>query len=478
MKIRYPDTREGSRTRRTLSGLSLYACVLWLAGCATVDPQPSFDRVAAGVADRNGPRIAWTIDEADRAAARTMLEEEITLDSAVRLALINSPQLQAEYQRLGIAEARLTQAGLMRNPVFDVAYREGHGENELDLGISVDFLDVFLIPLRTRRAEADQREIELAVTRAVLQRVGNVRQAWISAVAARHLLAREREAQTLLESIGQLGEALWQAGNITRLERDRARQAALEASLRVDEAQAASANAEDNLAVLIGAWGEQIDWQLPDRLPRVPRSEARQSEFEAEAVGRSLELEIAREAILAEAAGLELTDRQNLIPSLELGWSAEREGGEWTDGPVAVFALPLLDTGRARNASRTARLEQVRREYMQLEIEVRAAARRAHRELRLRRGAVDHLVDSVLPLASARQHEMVLHYHAMDVGIADVLDSRFEFTSTGREFVEALAAYWQARERHAALLQGVLLAASPMMAGDAPDPQMADRGGH
>lgn len=478
MNTRLSDVTGSVRLPYRIAALPLAACVLWLAGCATIDPQPSFDRVASEVAERNGEPIAWTISAEDQEAARALIGQEITLDSAVRLALVSSPQLQAEYQRLGIAEARLTQAGLMRNPVFDVAYREGHGEDELDLGVSIDFLDVFLIPLRKQKAEADQRETELAVIRAVLRRIGEVRQAWISAVAARHLLAREREAQTLLDSMYELSEALFRAGNITRLERDRTRLVALESRLRVDQAEAGAANAVDHLAVMIGAWGDDIDWQLPERLPRLPGAEATQAAFESQAVERNLELELAREAILAEAAGLDLVSREYLVPDLELGWSAERDSGEWKDGPTAAFALPLLDTGRAARTGRTARVEQLRREYLQLEIEIRAAARRAHRDLQLRRHAVDHLVDAVLPLASTGQREMVLHYNAMEVGIADVLASRLEYTGTSRRFVEALAAYWQARERHAALLQGVLIEAPPMVAGAVPAPDMAEQGGH
>jgi len=478
MKTRFPDAPRAAGARRAVPAIGVLASLLWLTGCATVDPQPSFDRVAGAVAERNGQSIVWTVDETDRAAARAILEQELSLDNAVRLALISSPQLQAQYQRLGIAEARLAQAGLMRNPVFDVSYLDGHGENELELGVSADFLDVFLIPLRRQRAEANQRETELAVIRAVLHRIGEVRQAWVSAVSARQLLASERESQAQLESMDQLSEALRQAGNIPRLERRRARLVALESRLRVDHAESAAANAKDKLAVVIGAWGEDIDWQLPGRLPKIPRTEATQAAFEAEAVAHSLDLEIAREAILAEAAGLQLADREFLIPSLELGWSAERESGEWKNGPAAAFALPLIDTGRAGKASRSARLEQLRRQYLQLEIEIRAAARRAHRELQLRRSAVDHMLDSVLPLASSEQQEIVLHYNAMEVGIADVLESRLEFSDIGRRFVEALAAYWQARERHAALLQGVLIETPPMVAGDVPALETADRGGH
>ncbi|MDX1555894.1 MAG: TolC family protein, partial [Xanthomonadales bacterium] len=331
--------------------LNLYAPVpvllLALAGCATVDPQPSFDRVAADVADRSGHTITWTVDPADQAAARNLLTEELTLDNAVRLALISSPELQAQYQDLGIAEAAFVQAGLLSNPVFDVGYREGGGESNFDLLLSFDFLDVFLIPVRKRQAAADQRAAELRVTRAVLARVSEVRQAWIDAVAARQRTAYMETGQHLLAALDGFAEALLQAGNITRLERDRAHRRMLENQMLLEQARVDEAAAADRLAVAMGTWGS-IEFDLPDTLPELPGKELSTASLEQMAVDRSLELAVVRDQIESVAASLDLVDRTRLVPTLEVGWLAEREGGHWSDGPAVAFALPVLDTGKAR----------------------------------------------------------------------------------------------------------------------------------
>jgi outer membrane protein TolC len=147
-----------------------------------------------------------------------------------------------------------------------------------------------------------------------------------------------------------------------------------------------------------------------------------------------------------------------LIPSLEAGWTAEREDGAWSDGPAIAFALPVLDTGRSANAAYRAELEQYRREYLQLEIELRATARRMQRERALRRSMVDHIRESVLPVSAALVEESKAHYLAAHVGIADVLKARVEHNRAQRDYVEALARYWQAREAQSALMQGVRLA--------------------
>ena len=428
-----------------------------LAACASLDPQPSFDRVAADVGARGDHQIAWTVSEEDRAAARAILADSpLSLEDAVRVALVGSPALHAEYENLGIAHAQFVRAGLLSNPVFDVSWLDGDAGETLDLGLSMDFLDVFLIPLRKRQAAAAQREAELAVTRAVLERVGQVRQAWIAAVAARQAARHVRRNHALLESLDGVSEALFQAGNITRLERVKAARAMLQNRMALDQAEAAEADAKEALAVAIGTWGA-LEWDLPDTLPGLPDNEISVESFEDHVVGQSLELEIARANIEDAAAGLELSDRSRLIPDLEVGWSAERDGDLWQDGPTLAFALPVLDTGRAGKAAQQAGLEQSRRQYMQLEIEIRATARRAQRANALKREAAVHMRDAVLPAAAEQVRETTLHYHAAHVGIDDVLDARIEENEAYRQYVDALAAYWSARETRSALLQGVRL---------------------
>lgn len=49
---------------------------------------------------------------------KELLSIPLSAESAVELALIDNPGLQAAYHGLGVAEADLVQAGRLRNPVF------------------------------------------------------------------------------------------------------------------------------------------------------------------------------------------------------------------------------------------------------------------------------------------------------------------------------------------------------------------------
>ena len=49
---------------------------------------------------------------------QALLEGELTTNAAVQIALLNNAALQATFEELGIAQAELVQAGLLKNPVF------------------------------------------------------------------------------------------------------------------------------------------------------------------------------------------------------------------------------------------------------------------------------------------------------------------------------------------------------------------------
>ena len=96
-------------------------------GCASVSPKASFDDVSALVAERGGARIHWDqgtpADEQVRARVHDLVTGTLTPDGAVEVALLRNQGLVATYEELGIAQADLVQAGLLRNPSFGARVR-------------------------------------------------------------------------------------------------------------------------------------------------------------------------------------------------------------------------------------------------------------------------------------------------------------------------------------------------------------------
>src|SRR5215471_3871008 len=117
-----------------------------LTGCTTFDHRAGFSDVSMAVEARSGKRVVWNLgtelDEQTAQEVQALLHDTLTADGAIQVALLNNRDLQAVYAELGVAQADLVQARLLKNPVFDGAVRfpiRG-GPLELDLRAAVNFL--------------------------------------------------------------------------------------------------------------------------------------------------------------------------------------------------------------------------------------------------------------------------------------------------------------------------------------------------
>ena len=100
-----------------LKPLTAAAVVLLLAGCSTLSADGGFTTVGQLTEERTGQKTRWQRNEADAGAIRErvgeLLGQPLTADSAVELALLNNPGLQAEFQDVG---HRRDRAGAGRAP--------------------------------------------------------------------------------------------------------------------------------------------------------------------------------------------------------------------------------------------------------------------------------------------------------------------------------------------------------------------------
>ncbi len=114
-----------------LASLGALVAALLLSGCVKMDPRAGFPDIERSASERLGAEAKWHQSAADEEASAkqvaSLLEAELTPESALQLAFLKNPDLQAIYETLGIAHADLVQAGLLENPVFAAAPRFGVG---------------------------------------------------------------------------------------------------------------------------------------------------------------------------------------------------------------------------------------------------------------------------------------------------------------------------------------------------------------
>jgi len=155
-------------------------------GCASVSPERGHDKVSSIVSERTGHKTRWEKGPPDQTEiadwVRKVTAAGLTRDRAVEIALVNNPSLQATYEDLGVSQADMVQAGLLRNPAFglDLGFRINNGQrNELRVSLVQDFLDLFVLPLRKEIAREQFEADTLNVANRALEVAADVEKAFV-----------------------------------------------------------------------------------------------------------------------------------------------------------------------------------------------------------------------------------------------------------------------------------------------------------
>jgi len=172
-----------------------------LAGCATVDPRPDFDRAEQMIATRTGVDRAYNPEAAsaieDGVAA--LLADGLTTDEAVQVALLSNRQFQALFQEIGVSRANVVQSGLLSNPSIGLSARfpEAGGRSNLTVTFAQQIADLWQIPVRKRIAEAALEQTILNIVHAANNLASDARRDCYRVIALKQLEAISLETMGL-----------------------------------------------------------------------------------------------------------------------------------------------------------------------------------------------------------------------------------------------------------------------------------------
>lgn len=436
-----------------------------LAACSTPGPKVAFDDVQHDVQARGLPRVHWSDGSPeDEAAARSVQElvsRDLTADSAVQIALLNNRSLQATYEELGLAQADLVRAGLLRNPVFNAEARfTGSGSIALELRVVESFLDVLYMPLRKKLAAIQLEQAKLRVTTEVLDLAARTRAEFVCVQATEQLREMRSQAVTGAAASYDLARRLRDAGNIAELDLSGEETLLEESRLDLATAEAEAIQGRELLNELMGLWGDQATWKLEARLPDVPADEASVEHAESRAVEASLELAVAKRSVEAAARRAGVARPYALLDGSEIGAAAVRDlEGPWSIGPSVALPIPIFDQGQSAEMAAASSLRRRMDEFYATAVRVRAEARAAEAAVVSARSRAVHCRDVVLPLHAMVVEETQKQYNAMQVGLAAVLEAKQRQVEASMKSVEALRDYWLARGRLETVLAGHMIGA-------------------
>jgi len=431
-----------------LRKLLLLSGTVALVGCAHVDPNPAFRELANTVHLRTGKRVQWnrgTAQDAEaQAAVASLLRHPLTADAAVQVALLNNRNLQATYEELGIAQADLVEAGLLRNPIFTFERRFPGQALEMDL--LKEFIDILLLPLRKCIAAAQFEAAKLRVGHEILKTAAEVRAAFYEHQGDEQLVDLRKTVAEVTERSAETALRMQQAGNLKNLDLATEQASHAQAKIELAKAQSEAVQSREKLNKLMGAFGAQTNWTVASRLPELSGGEVSTSQLESRAIQQRLDLAAARQEFIAQARSLGIARADAILQGAEFGGHYEREiSGEYAVGPSVNVPIPIFNQGQAAVARSSAKLRQSEQRYLALAADIRSDVRAARDKMLLSRRQVEYFKSTALPTRTRVTEESQLEYNAMQIGPFQLLQAKQEEVKTGADSVEALRDYWVAR---------------------------------
>lgn len=182
-------------------------------------------------------------------AVAALLEGPLGANAAVRIALLNNPELQVTL-------------GDESTAISDLTRNEAPAK------------------LRIRQTLTTLSAVTL--------------KAWIQAVASAQSVEFLREAKTTAHTRNELARRMVRVGNLSPLAQAQHQAALSDAALALARAQQEAFSAREKLIQLLGLWGEQTRFALPAALPALPEQVQDMPDVEARALAARADLAVAR----------------------------------------------------------------------------------------------------------------------------------------------------------------------------------------
>ena len=446
-----------------------------LSGCASFSADGGFGAVAETARQHLGKEVRWAKSAADQNAidqrVAELLAAPLAADDAVQIALLNNRGLQASFSELGITEAEVVQAGRLPNPGFSFGRFRRSDEVELERGFHLNIARLLALPLVKELEERRFAQTKGVVTMKVLSLAADTRKAYYNAVAAEETVRYLRRVMQVAEASAELARRMTQVGNFNRLQHAREQSFYADATLNLARAEQAKRSTRERLTRLLGLWGGQTRYALPERLPDLPAQARDLPDVERLALAQRLDVQAARLATEQSAKNLGLTKATRFVNVLEVGVvrNSSNEAPSQRGWEIG-FELPIFDWGDAR----IARAESVYMQSLNLAAETainaRSEVREAYGTYRSNYDIARHQRDEVVPLKARIAEENLLRYNGMLIGVFELLaDARSQITGVNT-YIESLRDFWIAQaDLDMALIgkPGLSAAASPAKTAEA-----------
>lgn len=391
-----------------------------VAACATAGGAPDRDQIAERLESRTGQRLRPSPGEPGL-PPDVRIDDGITIDEAVAIALWNNAAFQADLAELGFARADLQQAGLLRNPVLTLLFPWGPKQLEATAKWPIDA--IWQRPRRVAAARASANAVAERLTSAGLALIADTKIAFIDLAAALERVRHAADNAALARRMAAIVDARFRAGDISRLEAEvaevdaqRAEQEAARARL---DAELARNHLHQRLGLAAVAAPEALQ---PAPLPARESACGETASIERDALAARPDLRAAELEI--ESAAARLGWERSRIASIVGILDANAQGKEGFElGPGLETDTGLFDRNQPAVTRASAELDRARARYTGTRQQIVRDTRDAFARLGQARDAAAAWRDRIVPSLERQAAQTERAYEAGDVAYLMVLES-------------------------------------------------------
>ena len=421
-------------------------------GCVQFDVKQSLSSTNDALPEFTNGDLQLLVSEEQKNSARERTNEllagELTLPSAVEVALQNSPAIQAMLSEYWEESSAIALSGSIPNPVF--AFERVSSDSELEIGrlLSIGLLDFIRLPVLKRKAELRLDANRIALSGNVVEHITGVRNAWVNAVAEQQLATYATQVFSSAEASAKLAANMQAIGNFSALSRAQQQIYYANAATNLTTARHSALAAREALVRVLGLDAKQAaSLRLPERLQDLPDAPISTEEVSSVAANSRLDVQmgLADVKMAGYAQGITLLGE---VTDIEIAGISETVWGddekESSTGYELELELPIFrsiskvrDRLNAKSLSAANRLESITRSAS-------SHLREAYSAYRSSYDLAKHYRDEIVPLQQHISEENVLNYNGMIIGVFELLDDSRTQIQAVQSSIEATRQFWMA----------------------------------
>ena len=418
----------------------LILSIFLIVGCSrqSSNKQASYD--VSTISEGIEQRTDYTLREASEPNQfdipdQVRLDDGLSQDEAVALALWNNAQFRTDLTTLGFARAELLEANMLKNPVFSILFPVSPKLLETALDIPIDVL--WQRPHRIAAAELDAQRLSENLIENGLGLIKDVQLTYGDLVLAQERIALATEKAQLQVQISKLDQARLRTGEISELTASTSYVDTLRSSDTVKRFSKEADTLKHKLNSLLGITSGDIIYKVvPSEIAPISnlsidnilktafacRPDLRAAELGIEAAGKRI--------------GWEKSKVYNFIAVLD---GDDTDDDSFTVRPGFDVEVPVFNRNDAKIARAEAELEQAARRYEAIRQNIILQVQQAYTQYTSAHEQFEIWDSDIIPALEQAVQQARRSYESGEVSLLLVLRAQIQLIEARMHLTELVA---------------------------------------